>query len=101
MSTMRIFTFLIGGPTAPVNPHPPAALDVYLPDGGGGRSALDQPVTLIGRHPNCNLRLVDEAVGYFQCVLVRTPQAYWLVAGWRWWRGRHPYLDHPLEPPPN
>ncbi|HEX4611619.1 MAG TPA: hypothetical protein VH092_25715 [Urbifossiella sp.] len=26
--------------------------------------------------------------------------AYWLVAGWLWLRGRHPYLDHPFEPPP-
>jgi hypothetical protein len=25
--------------------------------------------------------------------------AYWLVAGWLWVRGRHPYLDHPMEPP--
>jgi hypothetical protein len=28
------------------------------------------------------------------------PPAYWLVAGWLWVRGRHPYLDHPFEPPP-
>ncbi|QDU22580.1 hypothetical protein [Urbifossiella limnaea] len=26
--------------------------------------------------------------------------AYWLVAMWLRWRGLHPYLDHPLEPPP-
>lgn len=26
--------------------------------------------------------------------------AYWLVAVWLWLRGFHPYLDHPLEPPP-
>jgi hypothetical protein len=26
--------------------------------------------------------------------------AYWLVAGWLRLRGRHPYLDHPFEPPP-
>jgi hypothetical protein len=25
---------------------------------------------------------------------------YWLVAAWLWVRGYHPYLDHPLEPPP-
>jgi hypothetical protein len=25
---------------------------------------------------------------------------YWLVALWLWFRGYHPYLDHPLEPPP-
>ncbi len=25
--------------------------------------------------------------------------AYWLVAAWLWLRGRHPYLDHPFEPP--
>jgi hypothetical protein len=26
--------------------------------------------------------------------------AYWIVAGWLWFRGLHPYLDHPFEPPP-
>jgi hypothetical protein len=25
---------------------------------------------------------------------------YWLVGWWLWCRGFHPYLDHPLEPPP-
>lgn len=25
---------------------------------------------------------------------------YWSVAVWLWCRGYHPYLDHPLEPPP-
>ena len=28
------------------------------------------------------------------------PPAYWLIAAWLRARGRHPYLDHPLEPPP-
>lgn len=23
--------------------------------------------------------------------------AYWLIALWLWWHGRHPYLDHPFE----
>lgn len=26
--------------------------------------------------------------------------AYWLIGAWLWARGLHPYLDHPLEPPP-
>jgi hypothetical protein len=26
--------------------------------------------------------------------------AYWLIGAWLWCRGCHPYLDHPLEPPP-
>jgi hypothetical protein len=25
---------------------------------------------------------------------------YWFVAAWLWYKGCHPYLDHPLEPPP-
>lgn len=25
---------------------------------------------------------------------------YWLVGVWLWYRGYHPYLDHPMEPPP-
>jgi hypothetical protein len=27
-------------------------------------------------------------------------RAYWLVAVWLWCRGYHPYLNHPMEPPP-
>jgi hypothetical protein len=27
--------------------------------------------------------------------------AYWTLAAWLWFRGFHPYLDHPWEPPPN
>lgn len=26
---------------------------------------------------------------------------YWCVAVWLWYRGYHPYLDHPFEPPVN
>jgi len=26
---------------------------------------------------------------------------YWSIAGWLWLRRRDPYLDHPLEPPPD
>ena len=25
---------------------------------------------------------------------------YWMIGSWLSWRGYHPYLDHPLEPPP-
>lgn len=28
------------------------------------------------------------------------PLVYWLVGAWLGCRGYHPYLDHPLEPPP-
>jgi hypothetical protein len=28
------------------------------------------------------------------------PPAYWVIGAWLRWRGLHPYLDHPLEPPP-
>jgi hypothetical protein len=27
--------------------------------------------------------------------------AYWLVSVWLRWRGYHPYLDNPFEPPPS
>ncbi|MBY0459166.1 MAG: FHA domain-containing protein, partial [Gemmataceae bacterium] len=45
-----------GDPPAPeAADAPPAVLDVYSPAGPSGRLTLDQPVTLVGRHPNCNL----------------------------------------------
>jgi hypothetical protein len=28
------------------------------------------------------------------------PPVYLSIAAWLWCRGYHPYLDHPLEPPP-
>ncbi|VTR95676.1 fha domain-containing protein : FHA domain-containing protein OS=Singulisphaera acidiphila (strain ATCC BAA-1392 / DSM 18658 / VKM B-2454 / MOB10) GN=Sinac_5475 PE=4 SV=1: FHA: FHA [Gemmata massiliana] len=58
---------------------PLATLDVHAPGGPNGRFALDQPVTLIGRHPNCNLRFLDEAVAYFQCAIVKTREGIWCV----------------------
>jgi len=55
------------------------ALDVHAPTGPSGRAVLDQPVTLVGRHPACDLRFVDEAVAYFQCALVKTRGEIWCV----------------------
>jgi pSer/pThr/pTyr-binding forkhead associated (FHA) protein len=40
---------------------------------------LDRPITLLGRHPACELRLVDDSIAYFQCALVNTPDGLWLV----------------------
>ena len=40
---------------------------------------LDRPVTLVGRHPGCHLRLLDEAAAYFHTALVNTPEGVWAV----------------------
>jgi pSer/pThr/pTyr-binding forkhead associated (FHA) protein len=40
---------------------------------------LDRPVTLVGRHPGCHLRLLDEAAAYFHTALVNTPDGVWAV----------------------
>lgn len=56
-----------------------ASLDVHAPTGQSGRFTLDLPVTLIGRHPACNLRFLDEAVAYFQCAVVKTQGGVWCV----------------------
>lgn len=38
---------------------------------------LEHPLTLIGRHPHCQLRLLDHSIGYFHCILVGTPDGVW------------------------
>jgi pSer/pThr/pTyr-binding forkhead associated (FHA) protein len=40
---------------------------------------LDRAITLVGRHPSCDLRLLDVTIGYFQCALVNTSDGVWLV----------------------
>lgn len=54
-------------------------LEVHAPNLTGGQYSLDFPVTLVGRHPNCGLRFLDEGVAYFQCVLVNTSEGLWCV----------------------
>lgn len=61
------------------NPHPFATLEVHSPTGPNGHFALDRPVTLVGRHPNCGLRFLDPGTAYFQCALVVTPTGVWCV----------------------
>ena len=50
--------------------------------GPAGRQPLDQPVTLVGRHPNCDLRLLNDGVPYFQCALVGTRDGVWCIDIW-------------------
>jgi predicted component of type VI protein secretion system len=40
---------------------------------------LDKPITLVGRHPTCDLRLLEQPLAYFQCALVNTHDGMWLV----------------------
>ncbi|MDB5311190.1 MAG: odhI 2 [Gemmataceae bacterium] len=55
---------------------PPAAV---LEIRGAGHHPLDRPITLIGRHPTCDLRFLDDAVSYFHCALVNTPDGAWFI----------------------
>ena len=62
------------------NPEPQlTTLDVYLPTGATGSFVLENPVTLLGRHPNCGLHFLDEEVAYFQCAFVKMQQGVWCV----------------------
>src|SRR5262249_32318568 len=59
---------------------PPPVLELFsAANGAGDAYPLNQPVTLVGRHPNCDLRLLDDTISYFQCALVRTPDGAWCV----------------------
>ncbi len=59
---------------------PPVSLAVH-PAGGGpaGQHPLERPITLVGRHPACHVRLLDDAVSYFHCSLVNTPDGVWCI----------------------
>jgi pSer/pThr/pTyr-binding forkhead associated (FHA) protein len=41
--------------------------------------SLEGPITLLGRHPACDLRVLDESLAYFQCALVNTSDGIWFV----------------------
>lgn len=60
--------------------HPQAAVEIYPSNGGVGAVVpLDQPVMMLGRHPNCRLRLIDDEIGYFHGYLVNIPGEVWWV----------------------
>jgi pSer/pThr/pTyr-binding forkhead associated (FHA) protein len=59
----------------------PASLDIS--HGGNtpyARQSLDEAITLIGRHPVCQVRSVDESLGYFHCILVNTGDGVWFLS---------------------
>ena len=58
----------------------PAAVEVHQgADPASSLHPLDRAITLIGRHPSCDLRLLDSSIAYFQCALVNTADGVWLV----------------------
>ncbi|MBN9520042.1 FHA domain-containing protein [bacterium] len=55
-------------------------LEVFLAGGApAGRHLVDRQVTLVGRHPNCQVRFADNSIGYFHCALVNTRDGVWCV----------------------
>lgn len=77
------FDLRVVGPEA--SGRDPADLPMVAAEvrGPGGESSdyllLDRPVTLVGRHPGCHVRLLDEAAAYFHTALVNTPDGAWAV----------------------
>jgi pSer/pThr/pTyr-binding forkhead associated (FHA) protein len=60
----------------------PAAVEIHgMPQAAGANTLhpLDRAITLVGRHPSCDLRLLDSSIAYFQCALVNTTDGVWLV----------------------
>lgn len=59
---------------------PVASLEVYrASDVPTGACPLDWPVTLVGRHPSCRLRLLENTVEFFQGCVVNTPDGIWWI----------------------
>jgi hypothetical protein len=68
---------------------------------GGAAMALGH--VILARNPEC----LEESRSHEVCHIRQFERwgpllvpVYWLVSAWLWFRGCHPYLDHPLEPPP-
>lgn len=58
----------------------PAAIEVHAAaNTAASVHPLDRAITLVGRHPSCDLRLLDGSIAYFQCALVNTSDGVWLV----------------------
>lgn len=58
---------------------PPAALEI---EGGGGNRygwRMSRALALIGRSPDCQVRLLDDRISKFHAALVRTPSGLWVV----------------------
>jgi hypothetical protein len=65
-------------PALPVTP-PPVTVEITGATSGACQYRVKSPVVLIGRSPQCQVRLRDAAVSYFHCSLVRTPVGLWAV----------------------
>lgn len=60
----------------------PAAVEIHGSSQSAGASPihpLDRAITLVGRHPSCDLRLLENTIAYFQCALVNTTDGVWIV----------------------
>ena len=58
----------------------PGAVEVHPASNAASQShPLDRPIALVGRHPTCDLRLLDDSIAYFQCALVNTADGVWFV----------------------
>jgi hypothetical protein len=68
-----------------------------------GGAAMTLGHVVLARDADCLVRSRAHELAHvrqFELWGVFLLPAYWLVAAWLWCRGRHPYLDHPFEPPP-
>jgi hypothetical protein len=68
---------------------------------GGAAAALGHVV--LARDADCLARSRAHELAHvrqYECWGPLLLPAYWAVAAWLRIRGFHPYLDHPMEPPP-
>jgi hypothetical protein len=68
-----------------------------------GGAAMTLGHVILARDANCleaSREHERHHVRQFECWGPLLPPLYWGIAAWLRMRGRDPYLDHPLEPPP-
>jgi hypothetical protein len=69
-----------------------------------GGAAMTLGHVILARNADCLARSRDHETAHVRQFERWGPlllPAYWLIGTWLRWRGYHPYLDHPFEPPPS
>lgn len=54
-------------------------VEVHIPGSSSAYHPFERVITLIGRHPTCHLRFLDDAVSYFHCAIVNTADGAWVL----------------------
>ena len=55
------------------------SIEVHGPGGNRDHHPLERAITLIGRHPVCRLRFLNDTLASFHCAIVNTADGAWVI----------------------